>query len=87
MDAQNANVTVLAIDGIQPSITSLLHGSYPFWSVEHLYTRGNGTSQFRAFLSFLNSTQEATVFVQSGALPVSMMPSNILASHLPGPEI
>lgn len=87
IDAQNANVTVLAVDGIQPSIASLQQGSYPFWSVEHLYTRGNGTSQFQAFLSFLNSTQEVTVFAQFGALPVSMIPSNIVSSHLPGPEI
>ena len=87
MDAQNANVTVLAIDGIRPGLTSLQQGSYPFWSVEHLYTRGNGTSQFRAYLSFLKSTQEVPVFAQFSALPVSMMPSNIVSSHLPGPEI
>ncbi len=87
VEAQNANVTVLAIDGIQPSVAALQQGSYPFWSVEHLYTRGNGTSQFQAYLSFLNSAQEVTVFAQFGALPMSMMPSNVLSSHLPGPEI
>ena len=87
VDAQNEGVTELAIDGVQPDITSIQQGSYSFWSVEHLYTRGKGTDQFQAYLPFLNSQQEAAVFAQFGALPISAVPSNVLASHLPGPEI
>ncbi len=87
VEAEASNVAVMAIDGAQPSTESLQQGSYPFWSVEHLYTRDNGTSQFQAYLPFLNSTKEATMFAQFGALPVSMMPQDVLATHLPGPEI
>ncbi|MEO8956886.1 MAG: serine/threonine-protein kinase [Ktedonobacteraceae bacterium] len=87
VEAEASNVAVLAIDGAQPGVESLQQGSYPFWSVEHLYTRGNGTSQFQAYLPFLNSTKEATMFAQFGALPVSMMTQDVLATHLPGPEI
>ena len=85
MDAQNANVTILAIDGTQPSIVAIQQGSYSFWSIEHLYTQGIGTSQFQAYLSFLNSAQEVTVFAQFGALPISIVPPDIVSSHLPGP--
>jgi phosphate transport system substrate-binding protein len=84
---QGANVSPLAINGASPGARALVQGTYPFWSVEHLYTEGNGTSQFRAFLPFLTSAQEAHVFAQYGAVPVSILSQNVLASHLPGPEI
>ena len=84
---QEADVSVLAIDGAAPATRTLTQGTYPFWSVEHLYTEGDGTSQFQAYLPFLTGAQEAHVFSQYGAVPVSMLPQNVLASHLPGPEI
>ncbi|MFL5659402.1 MAG: serine/threonine-protein kinase [Ktedonobacteraceae bacterium] len=84
---QGASVSVLAIDGASPGTQALLQGIYPFWSVEHLYTEGNATAQFQAYLPFLTTAQEAHVFTHYGAMSVSMLPQNILASHLPGPEI
>ena len=84
---QGAKVSPLAIDGASPTTRALVQGTYPFWSVEHLYTEGSGTSQFQAYLPFLTSAQEAHVFAQYGALPASILPQNVLASHLPGPEI
>ncbi len=84
---QGANVSPLAINGASPGARALVQGTYPFWSVGHLYTEGNGTSQFRAYLPFLTSAQEAHVFAQYGAVSVSMLSQNVLASHLPGPEI
>lgn len=85
--AQTATVHVLAIDGVLPSPQSLLDGSYPFWSVEHLYTQGDGTAQFQAYLLFLNSDQETALMPQFGVVPLNMLPQNILASHLPGPVL
>jgi ABC-type phosphate transport system substrate-binding protein len=84
---QGANVTVLAIDGVSPTIQALVQGTYPFWSVEHFYTQGSGTSQFQSYLQFLMSEQEALAFPSYGAAPITMVPQEILATHLPGPEI
>ncbi len=84
---QGANVTVLAIDGVSPTIQALVQGIYPFWSVEHFYTQGSGTSQFQSYLQFLMSEQEALAFPSYGAAPITMVPQEILATHLPGPEI
>lgn len=53
-----ANVQVLAIDGVSPSTQALLQGTYRFWSVGHMYTEGDGTSQAQAFLQFVDSAQE-----------------------------
>ena len=85
--AQGANVTILAIDAVSPTIQALVQGTYPFWSVEHLYTQGSGTSQFKSYLQFLISEQEALTFPSYDAAPITMVPQEILATHLPGPEI
>jgi ABC-type phosphate transport system substrate-binding protein len=86
-DAQAASVSIVGIDGVLPSLQALQQGAYPFWSVEHLYTQGDGTPQFQAYLSFLRSTQENTVFAQDGAVPMSAITPDVLSSHLPGSEI
>ncbi|GAC1478021.1 MAG: phosphate ABC transporter substrate-binding protein [Ktedonobacteraceae bacterium] len=87
MEAEAANVSIVGIDGVYPSIATLQQGTYPFWSVEHLYTQGGGTPQFQAYLPFLGSAQESTALAQDGAVAVNSVPQDILASHLPGPEI
>ena len=84
---QGTSVPVLAINGVSPDTQAMIQGSYPFWSVEHLYIQGNGTSQFQAYLPFANSKREANVFAQYGAVAANAVPQNVLASHLPGPKI
>lgn len=84
---QGANVQVLAIDGVSPGSGSLQDGKYSFWSVEHCYTLGEGSTQFQDYLQFLDSEQEGSEMSQFGAVPVSDIDRSILVSHLPGPEI
>ena len=86
-DAQAANVSIVGINGILPGVQALQQGSYPFWSVEHLYTQGDGSVQLRAYLPFLVSEQEVPAFRRMGVVPISMLSQDVLASHLPGPEI
>ena len=86
-EAQSATVDITGINGVLPALQTLSDGSYPFWSVEHLYTRGNGSAQFQAYLPFLVSEQEAPMFVQYGAVPVTMLSQSVLATHLPGPQV
>jgi phosphate transport system substrate-binding protein len=87
MAALGANAQVLSIDGVAPGVDALMLGAYPFWSVEHLYTQGDGTAQALAYVRFLNTVQEAGGLKQLGAVPVIMLQQSVLASHLPGPEI
>ena len=87
MAASEANARVLSIDGVAPGVDALMQGSYAFWSVEHLYTQGNGTAQALAYIQFLNTTQEAGELKRLGAVPVSMLQQSVFASHLPGPEM
>src|SRR5579883_1625165 len=81
------NVRVLSIDRAQPTPQNLLRGSYAFWSVEHLYAMGTATVQAQSYLQFLQSPAEANLLAQFGAVPPDFLPSELLASHLPGPVI
>ena len=84
--AQGTSVQVLAIDGISPSIQTLLQGTYAFWSAQHFYTQSIGTEQLQAYLQFFHSNQGMNVMLQFDAVPINMINENILSSHLPGPE-
>ncbi|HEX6483573.1 MAG TPA: serine/threonine-protein kinase [Ktedonobacteraceae bacterium] len=84
---QGANIKVLAIDGVFPTVQALQGGTYSFWSVEHCYTSGGGSTQFQDYLQFLLSDQEGNKMPQFGAVPLNTIDPNILASHLPGPQI
>ncbi len=81
------NVQVLAIDGVSPSTQALQQGTYPFWSIEHFYTQGAGTAQAQAYMAFFGTAQEIGIMGQFAVVPIGMLPQNVLASHLPGPEI
>ncbi|MGH2494592.1 MAG: serine/threonine-protein kinase [Ktedonobacteraceae bacterium] len=79
-------VQMLAIDGASANTQSLLAGTYAFWSIEHLYTSGDGTPQAQAYIQFATGPQEMNVFSQFGAVPVSMIDPAIVKSHVPGPQ-
>ncbi len=82
-----AAVGFSSIGSQQPaSAQSLTTGSYPFWSVEHIYTQGDGSDQALAWMQFLSSQQEANTLLASGVVPLGMLSSGVLLSHLPGPE-
>jgi ABC-type phosphate transport system substrate-binding protein len=84
---QSASVHVLAIDNVQPTLQNLFQGSYAFWSVEHLYAKGAATAQAQAYLQFLQSASEASRMAQDDAVLCALLSPDILATHLPGPQI
>jgi ABC-type phosphate transport system substrate-binding protein len=81
-----ASVQSLAIDGVVASIQALTTGAYPFWSVEHLYTRGDGTTQAQSWIQFALGQQETNTLLASGVAPLGMLSPAVLLSHLPGPQ-
>jgi serine/threonine protein kinase len=79
------NVQVLSINGALPTTQSVVNGSYAFWSIEHLYTKGAGTPQAQSFLGFVANSRQNSTLMQFNVVPIGQLPANILASHLPGP--
>jgi ABC-type phosphate transport system substrate-binding protein len=85
--AQEMGAKILAIDGIAPGTQALLQGTYSFWSIVHLYTQGDDSAAFQAYMQFLVSSQEANAMAEFGVVPMNMLKQGVLSSHLPGPEI
>ncbi len=85
--AQETGAKILAIDGIAPGTQALLQGTYAFWSIEHLYTLGDDSAAFQAYMQFITSSQEANAMAESGVVPMNMLNQSVLSSHLPGPEL
>ncbi len=85
--AQGSNVQMLAINGVYPGPQTLQDGTYSFWSVEHCYTSGSGSTQFQDYMQFLESGQEGKVMSEFGVVPINLIDPSILSTHLPGPQI
>ncbi|HMC99410.1 MAG TPA: hypothetical protein VKH37_04625, partial [Ferruginibacter sp.] len=85
--AQQTGMKILTIDGVAPSVQTLLGGTYMFWSVEHLYTQNDGSAAFQAYEQFLNSDQEQRVLFEYGIVPMNMIHQNVLDSHGSEPEL
>jgi phosphate transport system substrate-binding protein len=85
VSSSNPPVQMLSIDGASASQQSLLAGTYTFWSIEHLYTLGGGTSQAQAYIQFATSPQESGQLSRFGAVSLAMIDPAIVQTHLPGP--
>jgi phosphate transport system substrate-binding protein len=75
----------LSINGASANPQSLFAGTYTFWSIEHLYTLGSGSSQAQAYIQFASSPQEANQLSRFGVVPFSTIDNEIVQGHLPGP--
>jgi len=85
--AQETGMNILSIDGVAPSVQTLLEGTYSFWSFEHFYTRDDGSAAVQAYEQFLNSDHEQQVLREFGVVPMNMIDQNVVSSHGSGPEL
>jgi ABC-type phosphate transport system substrate-binding protein len=80
------SVQALSIDGLGASIQALTTDSYPFWSVEHLYTQGDPSPQMQSWMQFVFGGQGTDTLLDAGVAPIGMLSPAALLSHLPGPQ-
>lgn len=50
---RNQGVTLLSIDGVEPTDQNIENENYPIWSYEHIYTNGKPSPEAAAFLDFI----------------------------------
>lgn len=62
----DANVIAVPIDGVIPSISTILDDSYPISRSLHLTTNGEPTGWVRAFIDFVYGTEGQTVVADEG---------------------
>src|SRR5579859_368200 len=77
----------VTIDGIAPSASTVADGSYPFWTIEHLYTNHAAQGVALSFISFCLTSSGETDLANSGAVPYTIMTPSALRSHLPSPTV
>lgn len=53
----DAGVSTLAIDGVEPTLENTYNGTYPVWTYEHMYTKGEPDEVTAAFLNYIMSDE------------------------------
>lgn len=55
-----SKVTMLGIDGMSPAPGLVASNAYPFWSIEHMYTKGKSVGLTESFIRYVQNHLETT---------------------------
>jgi phosphate transport system substrate-binding protein len=78
LSAVEPGVRVLALDGVMPDVASARLGRYPFWGIEHIYTKGPAGGLAAAFIDYLQSSAIQTeIFKARGFIPRAEIPEQV----------
>lgn len=70
----NDKVKALKYNGVEFSPANVINGTYPIWSYEHMYTKGEATGTIKAFIDYMLSNEVQTSIVEAkGFIPISKM--------------
>lgn len=63
---ENDTVSVVAVDGVEPSLENTYNGTYPVWGYEHMYTKGEASEVVQAFIDFITSEEYGEKIEEQG---------------------
>lgn len=63
---EDAGVSTVAIDGVEPTLENTYNGTYPVWAYEHMYTNGEPNEVTQAFLDYIMSDDYGTHMEELG---------------------
>lgn len=66
-------VKAIKYEGVEPNTDNVKSGTYPIWSYEHMYTKGEATGAAKAFIDFMMSDEFKSSIVELGYIPTSDM--------------
>lgn len=70
----DSSVKALKVNGVAPTVENVTHGTYPVWSYEHMYTKGEPAGLTKAFLDYMLSPEVQNDLVPKlGYIPVTSM--------------
>ncbi len=81
--AKKNNLTTVKIDGNDSSDANVMSDTYKFWNIEHMYTKGAASGLAQSFITFVKSTDEASVRQQQGFLDISKMSQDAITAKTP----
>ncbi|WP_138203248.1 phosphate ABC transporter substrate-binding protein [Haloimpatiens lingqiaonensis] len=67
------DLNTLSIDGVEPKEENIISGKYPFWSYEHMYTKGEPKGLTKAFLDYMVSKENNDLIKKMGYIPMDEM--------------
>nr|WP_207714668.1 phosphate ABC transporter substrate-binding protein [Clostridium tetanomorphum] len=70
-EEKRQNLKVLKIDGVDATKENIIAKKYPFWSYEHMYTKGEATGLTKAFLDYMVSDENKTLVEKLGYIPMA----------------
>jgi phosphate transport system substrate-binding protein len=68
---ENKPVTIAKINGVAPTDGNVQSGRYPFWSYEHIFTKGKAQPEVAAFITYVSTNVDA--LRKLGYIPLSTM--------------
>jgi phosphate transport system substrate-binding protein len=80
-------IQALTIGGVNASASMIASGSYPFWSIIHLYSKQSVKGLALSLISFCFTEAGTTDLSSTGIVPVKQLTRAILSSHMPGPVV
>ncbi|GHO86510.1 phosphate ABC transporter substrate-binding protein [Dictyobacter formicarum] len=81
--ARKNNLHVVKIDGVDGTEANVVNNSYKFWSIEHMYTRGQATGLAQAYIDYMKSPATETFRAQQGFLDITRMNQEALTAKTP----
>lgn len=69
----DSSVKTLKYEGIEPTAANVENGTYPIWSYEHMYTKGEAADVAKAFIDYMMSDEFKSTIVEMGYIPNSEM--------------
>lgn len=79
--AEGSKLTVLNIDGVTPSSSTVSDNTYKFWNIEHMYTKGAATSLAAAFINYMGSSDAKTAADSLKFIQIASIPAATLQTH------
>ena len=67
------DINVLKIDGVEASDDNICSGKYPFWSYEHMYTKGEAKGLAKTFLEYMTSKDNEDNVNKLGYIPMNKL--------------
>lgn len=72
VDVQKS-VKMIKIDGIEATKENITTGKYPFWSYEHMYTKGEANGLAKTFIDYMSGADNKALVEKLGYIPMTDM--------------
>lgn len=81
--AKKLSLTTLSIDGNAPTSDLVKSGTYKFWNIEHMYTKGPATGLAQALIDYMVSAQAKQEAATLGFIAITDMQPAVVQARQP----